>query len=35
MFTLHANKINEAHMKIQFEVQYICLAYEVNALVIL
>jgi len=28
------NKMNEAHMKIKFEVWYKCLAYEVNALLI-
>ena len=35
IFTLHTNKLNEAHMNIKFEAQYICLAYEVNALLIL
>lgn len=29
------DKLNEAHMKIKFEAWYICLAHEVNALIIL
>jgi len=35
IFTLQTNKLNEAHVKIKFEEWYRCLAYEVNALLIL